>query len=102
MSEAKLTEQTRKYLKELEIKHRPHVYFHKVSDKFTSGLPDWYILIKGRAVHIEDKDTGKLPRKLQSYTIRKLKEAGALTLVTDSFSETVEFINSVLISENII
>lgn len=96
MSEALITEKTREYLFELRLKHRPHVYYHKVSDKFTSGLPDWYILIKGVSLHIEQKDRGKEPRKLQVHTIRRIREAGGKVLVTDSFHETVKFIESVL------
>jgi len=88
MLEAHLTKLCGNYFKELKRKHEGFFY-QKISDRYTSGIPDYYILFNGNTLWLELKKTGAKARPLQEYTLKQLRRAGAQTLVTDDF-ETVK------------
>lgn len=46
-----------------------------------NGIPDTLCFKAGRAIFIEFKQPGKIPRELQSYRIRKLQEQGFKTFI---------------------
>jgi len=94
LTEAKITRQTKKFLELTEREFKPHFWFYKVSDKYTSGLPDYHGLAFGVPFYIELKATGKKPRKLQRYIILRIKNAGGKVLATDDFEEVKKFISS--------
>ena len=95
MSEAKLTEQCRKLFKEIQKTHK-EFFFQKISDRYASGLPDFYICYYGASIWIELKAKGEKPRPIQVYTMHRLKDAGAIVLCTDDFKEVKEFIKDLL------
>jgi hypothetical protein len=59
-------------------------------------LPDYYLIYNGVSIWIELKREGKKPRKLQSYVLKQLCNAGALTLATDDFSEVENLVNEIV------
>jgi len=91
--EAHITNQCRDYFKALAIKHKDF-YEQKFSDRFTSAIPDWYILWRAQSFWIELKRPGEVSTPLQEYTLRQLSKAGALTLSTDNFEDVKELIES--------
>ena len=49
-----------------------------------SGVPDRVIIGHGKTVFVETKAPGKIPRKLQQYVIRIMREHGATVYVADT------------------
>lgn len=89
MTERQLVTKIEKMLK----KHYPSFWFWKVSDKFTSGIPDLVGCygVDGRMIGIEVKtDVGKLSR-LQDYTMKKIKAAGGAVCVARSVNDVALF-----------
>lgn len=95
MSEKKITSQVRKYFQEL-AKMRADFYWIKLSDKFSSGILDFYFAVNGSSGWIELKDTGKKPGKLQAYTLKKINKSGTKAISTDDFKEVVALVESML------
>lgn len=89
--EAKITKQCNRLFKSVRAKHKDF-YFQKISDRFTSGIPDYYILYRGQCAWVELKRDGADARPLQEYTLRSLRAAGAMTLSTSQFIEVEGFI----------
>jgi len=60
-----------------------------------SGVPDIYFTcqeIGGRSVWFETKRPGKLPTKLQAYTISRLRRAGAESMVVYSAQKVEQWL----------
>jgi len=93
--ESKLTRKCNIFFKKLKDDF-PGFFYQKISDRFTSGLPDYYLLFKGTSIWIELKNQGKRPRKIQSYTLKKLCDAGAITISTDSFEDISNLIENIV------
>lgn len=93
LSEAFITRKCRELFEELARKHKDF-FFQKISDRFTSGIPDFYLIWDGHCAWIELKKTGEVATKLQAYTLSRLKRAGAITLSTDNFKDVVRLINA--------
>jgi len=93
-NEAYLTKKVSDLLKQYRLELKPGFYYHKVSDRYTSGIPDFYVLYRGFSAHIELKAAGKSVASdgLQSHTLDKLKSAGAYCIWSDDFSEVSEFL----------
>lgn len=87
MAEAKITKQVKKYLDSFP-KHA--LWYYKVSDKFTSGIPDFIGCYKGNFFVIELKDIGKKPGKLQEWTLKSIVSAGGSVMSTDNFDDVLE------------
>ena len=68
------------------------MWFWKVSDRFSSGIPDFVGVFLGRFFAIELKATGKKPRKLQSYMLEKIRQAGGAVLAADNLEDVERFI----------
>lgn len=96
MAEAKITRDVKDLLKFYKKNFKPHIFFWKVSDRFTSGIPDFYVLIAGTPVHIELKDKGKKPSNIQKHVISSIKLAGGHALISDCFFEVKGFIELIL------
>lgn len=90
-----ITKKTKNFLTQLRKKGFP-IYFNKISDRFTSGIPDVVGVCKGKAFYIELKDFGKKPRLLQAWQLKQVDKAGGATLATDDFCEVEKFIFDLL------
>ncbi len=95
MSEASLTARCRKYFKKIKQVRRSF-YFQKFSDRFSSGIPDFYILYQGNSGWMELKDIGERPDKIQEFTLYELDRGGAHTMWTDNFEDVFEFVEMIL------
>jgi penicillin-binding protein-related factor A (putative recombinase) len=78
------------------------LWYWKVSDKFTSGIPDFVGVYKGRFFAIELKKEGLrarigdkfgLARILQAVILRKIEKAGGLCLATDNIEDVRKLLN---------
>lgn len=96
MSEAKLTRKTKTLLDSLD-----NIYYNKISDRFTSGIPDIIGVYYGIPFYIELKDVGQKPRKLQEWHLKQADDAGAMTLSTDDYDKVVEFMNDIKICSSL-
>ncbi len=74
MSEAKITKKTKALLDKYESQSLP-IYYNKISDRFTSGIPDIQGTFYGVSFYIELKDEGKEARKLQDWHLKRAKKA---------------------------
>ena len=81
-----ITKQIKMYLEGLAC-----CWFFKVSDRFTSGIPDFIGCYRGRFFAIEVKRQGGKPRMLQEYIIDKIKSAGGLAGTIDNISDIENF-----------
>lgn len=95
-----MTSKCDKLLKSVARNH-DNFFFQKISDRFTSGLPDYYLLFNGQCVWIELKKTKAKPRNIQKYVMNKLRKAGANVAYFDDFLELERFIRS-LVSQHLI
>ena len=89
-----ITHKTKNLLKEYRKRLRPAFYFQKTSDRYTSGIPDFYILYRGFSAHIELKREGEDAGVLQSHVLYSLQRAGARILCTDDFKEVRDFLKA--------
>lgn len=96
MSEKKITSQVRELLIILKRNYRPHIFSWKVADKFTSSIPDYYVLIHGTPIHIELKDVGEVPRPLQERTIHEINQARGIAISTDRFKDVENLLMKVI------
>ncbi|MCK5711486.1 MAG: hypothetical protein KAI25_02095 [Hyphomicrobiaceae bacterium] len=94
MSEAAITKKTKTLLDAYEASGEP-LYFNKISDRFTSGIPDIQGTFHGVSFYIELKDEGEEARKLQLWHLKKARSSGAEVLSTDSFDEVAEFMERI-------
>ena len=65
----------------------------KISDRFTSGVPDYFFVGRGKTIFIETKATGEKLRKLQIYFMRQIIKNGGLHFIIDS-SESIQHLKS--------
>lgn len=96
MAESLITQKTMKLLKSFELAGEP-IYFNKISDRFTSGIPDIVGVYYSVPFYIELKDAGEKARKLQVWHLNKARGAGAHVLDTDNYDEVVEFMSLIKI-----
>lgn len=94
MSEAKITRQVKKLLLTYEDMKLP-IYFNKISDRFTSGIPDYSGTFYGISFYIELKDAGEKARKLQEWHLKKARNAGAMCLSSDSYEVAEAFLENI-------
>jgi len=80
-----ITSKTKAFLEDLQKTEK--LWFFKVSDKFTSGIPDFVGVWRGRFFAIELKRQGGKPRLLQALILSRINKAGGLTLATDDFED---------------
>ena len=95
MSEATLTNKCRTLFKDTK-KAYPDFYFLKVSDRYCSGVPDFYLCYRGQSAWVELKATGKKPSKLQLHTLEQIQRSGAISVWTDSFKKVEQLVNLML------
>jgi hypothetical protein len=98
LSEAKFTKDFKKHLKKLQQEHGHSFYFYKVSDRFTSGIPDFFIAFRGLSIYIELKDLGESPSIIQLHQMKRLQQAGIIAVWFDSLAPAKEFLDE-LVSE---
>jgi hypothetical protein len=94
MSEAKITKDTKKILDDYKDAGEP-LYYNKISDRFTSGIPDFQGTFHGISWYIELKDIGKKARKLQEWHLKQAKSAGAEVLSTDKIDDVRAFLERI-------
>ncbi len=88
MTEALLTRRVIAYLKQLNNTADP-LWFLKIhgGPMQRAGLPDLFVIYKGRTFGIELKRPGKKPTKLQQHTLSEMEKAGATTAVVTSVDQ---------------
>ena len=101
MSEAKLTARCKKYFTKLQLEY-PDFYFQKLSDRFTSGILDYYILFRGISIWIELKDKNKTIDPIQNHVMKRLHRAGAITLWTSDFEQVKKLVDDIIGIDDII
>jgi len=67
---------------------------YKAADRFTSGIPDLLICIKGFFVGIELKVPGNNTTPIQDYTLEKINNAEGGTAVCRSVQEVKQFLSN--------
>jgi hypothetical protein len=97
MSEAKITKDTKSLLDKYESDGEP-IYYNKISDRFTSGIPDIQGTFYGISFYIELKDAGKKARKLQEWHLKKAKKSRAEVLSTDNFEDVKAFMERIRVN----
>lgn len=96
MSEAAFTADFKKHLKKTRVLQGHSFFFYKVSDRFTSGIPDFFVAFRGKAAYIELKDTGEKPTDIQMYQMKRLQQAGIMAVWFDSLPVAVKFIDDLV------
>lgn len=66
--------------------------FHGGSVYMPRGIPDIIGCFKGRFIAFEVKRPGEKPRKIQEYTLKILKEAGAVTGIVYSVDDVINIV----------
>jgi len=86
MKESNLKRNTLRWLK----RKYPHAVVWKISDRYTSGLPDVLVVKSGQTIWIELKTDIGVTSKLQNYMINKLRSAGAEVYICRNLEEVKE------------
>lgn len=86
--EGRLTRRTKKKLDSVD-----GLWYYKVSDRFTSGIPDFIVCYKGRLGALELKAPKKKATELQKITLDRIFRAGGVVSVADCDEKVDEFIN---------
>lgn len=73
-------------------KEYPSAWIYKTADRWTSGIPDLILCIKGFFYAIELKIKNYTPRKLQEYVLNKIRSAGGRAGVCRSVEEVRKFL----------
>jgi len=89
MNETRLKINVLKMLK----KKFPTAFVYKAADKFTSGIPDILMCVRGQFIAIELKIPGNTPTKIQAYTILKIQAAGGLATYCTTVKEVEKFLH---------
>lgn len=97
MSESKLTRATKALLDDYEKAGEP-IYYNKISDRFTSGIPDFQGTFHGISFYIELKDKGRTASKLQEWHLERAKKASAEVISTDDYIDIVNFMNRIRVN----
>lgn len=86
--------ETRRYRKESELSRyiatrlkKVGIFFIKVNDASTSGVPDFLICLHGGLVGLEIKQTPNTPSKLQEEMIQRINDAGGYATVCYNWGE---------------
>jgi hypothetical protein len=88
MTESQLTRAVIKMLR----REYPDIWFYKVNDRFTAGIPDILMCIEGHLHAIELKVGNNKPTRLQQYVINKINASGGRAMVCRSIDEVRRFI----------
>lgn len=88
LSETKLKNKVIQFIK----KEYPSAWIYKTADRWTSGIPDLILCIKGLFYAIELKVKNNTPRKLQEYVLNKIRSAGGYARVCRSVDEVRKFL----------
>lgn len=98
-NESHITKKLKEYLAGLKSELGDSFYFQKMSDRFTDGIPDYYILYRGHSLWLELKATRQRPKPIQIHVLKRLARAGAVSEWTDNFEDAKicvsEFINKI-------
>lgn len=73
--ETRVKGKIKKMLKEIEV--REGAFWFPISQRYHSGFPDFLLIREGRPIFIEGKAEGEDLRKLQSWTMKRIVNAGA-------------------------
>lgn len=90
MSEAKLKTAL---IRKLRQKY-PGCFIRKISDRWTSGLPDLFFLWQGVGIWIELKTDIGVVKDIQKYTIKAMQEQGGNAYVCRSVDEAISAIEA--------
>ena len=101
MSEAVLTKRCKKYFDMLSRTY-PDFYYNKMSHRYESGLPDYYVLFRTVSIWIELKAKGKSIKPLQNHVMMRLHRAGAITLWTSDFEQVKKLVDDIIGIDDII
>lgn len=94
MSESVLT---RRIKTAIEKEFSPsEVFCYKTSDRFTSGIPDLILCVRGLFLALEIKTAKGKVTRLQEITIRKINHAGGISLVVRSVKEAVNAVKELI------
>lgn len=88
MSEQALKQRVMRMLK----KEYPHAWLWKISDKFYSGVPDFFVLLPNRPIFLELKTAVGKVTKLQEHTIKEIRKRGIEAHVARSVTEVRQII----------
>ena len=95
MLEKDVIKKIRSWLKTIDgcwcVKNYGHVFAR-------IGLPDLFIVYRGRLIAIETKATGKEPTDAQHLTLNELKKAGAYAAWFDSPSNAIAWLKQTITS----
>lgn len=92
MKESELQTKVMKYLRDT---YKDGFFVWKVSERFSSGIPDIMGIHKGTPFYIELKVGKNKPTKLQEVTMKALDEAGAVGGVAYSLDEVKAIMHKV-------
>jgi len=92
-TEAWITSKTKKLL---DSYAKRGIWYYKVSDKFTIGIPDFIGVCNGRFFAIELKRPGAKARKLQAHVLARIEAAGGAVLATDDFATVESFVKRLI------
>jgi len=87
MAEKTITKKTKALLESIK-----DLWFFKVSDRFSAGIPDFIGVYRGIFFAIELKDKGKKPTKLQFWIMDKIREAGGKAIWTDKIDDVEDLL----------
>lgn len=103
--EAKVTKEIKDYLDAL-IKLGWRLWYQKISDRFTSGLPDFIVCCYGYFIAIEVKREGDKPKNhpwqdfalaepIQAFTLQKISNADGNCVAVDNVEDVRQLLNAV-------
>jgi len=82
--EREIQKEVIKYLKQRNIFH------FKISERFSSGVPDLYILNGGVSMWIELKNEKGRPTQLQTHNLSEINKNGGIAVICRSKDEVIE------------
>jgi len=71
------------------LKKVKHLWVHKVSDRWISGIPDLLLCYHGRFIAIELKVPGKKATRLQNHVLKEIHKAGGRVYECHSVEEVM-------------
>jgi len=92
MNESQLT---RKVVRILKQKFAQDIWFYKVNDNFTSGLPDLIICYHGKFIGMELKVGKNKPTTLQRYTGKQIFNAGGYYFICYNIENVLRALGSI-------
>ena len=82
-----------KILKELRKIEGLYVYKNIVTNR--KGVPDICVVYLGKSIFLEVKRPGGKPTELQKYNIEKIREAGGIAEVVNSYEDVAKILRSI-------